>query len=305
MRLLPAASFVALAAGTASAQFVTSITKPLFGSNDPDVFYTDFSLRTNTFLLNPELDPNVTSSAPGFTGLAADEANRRLFASTTAGTTSGIYSIDYDTLTPTFLVNTVTAGAGNGPVMDGLAYDTQNGVLYGTRVLGGSTGAEGLYSIDLATGVSTLVFEYETTATSNFQIGGIDYDPLSGLIYLADDDNTGGRFIYSIDPNNPTGLTEVVAYPAGVTDVDGLGAGGGSLYLLSDGIDGNGGEHVVIDIASGSVIDRIDTPYPAYSGSVIGPINPSGGGAFAPGIPAPATAALLGLAGVAATRRRR
>lgn len=305
MRLLPAASIIALTTGVASAQFVTSITKPLFGSNDPDVFFSDFSAGTSTFLLNPELDPGVTSSAPGFTGLAADEANRRLFASTTAGTTSGIYSIDYDTLTPTFLVNTVTPGAGNGPVMAGLAFDTNNNVLYGTRTLGGSTGAEGLYSIDLATGASTLVFEYETTATSNFQIGGIDFDPTTGLIYLADDDDTGGRFIYSLDPANPSSLTEVVAYPTGVTDVDGLGAGDGMLYLLSDGLDGNNGEHVVLDIATGSVVDTLATPYPAYSDSVIGAINPSGGGAFAPSIPTPGTAALLGLAGLATVRRRR
>ena len=306
MRLIATAALVAVASQVASAQFVTSITKPAFGSNDPDVFFTDFNAGTSTFLLNPELDPNVSSSAPGFTGLAADEANRRLFAGTTAGTTTGIYTIDYDTLTPTFLTTTRNAAGGNGPVLDGLAFDTNTGTLFGTRVLGGSTGAEGLYTIDLATGLTTLVFEYETTATSNFQIGGMDFDPVTGLLYLSDDDDTGGRWIYSIDPANPaSGLTQVVQYPAGVTDVDGLGAGDGKLYLLSDGINGNGGQHVVIDIATGLVIDSIATPYPAYSNSVLGLINPSGGGAFAPGIPAPASAALLGLAGLAAARRRR
>ncbi len=299
----PAAVLSVLLAVSAHAQFVGGITKPVFGSNPPEVFLFTPG-QPDQFLLNPENAPQVMSSAPGFSGLAADEANQRLLAGTTNGTTTGIYSIDYATLTPTFLTTTLRDDGGNGPVMDGLAYDSARGVLYGTRQLGGSTGAEGLYTIDIASGATQLVFEYEPVGSSAFQIGGIDYDAMTDRIYLADDDATGGRNIYSIDAANPAlGLNLEFAYPAGVTDVDGVGAGDGKLFLLSDGVEGNGGQHRIVDIATGNVLDTLASPFPAYSDSPLGKINPSGAGAFAPSIPEPSTLALFSLVLLGVRRR--
>lgn len=272
--------------------FLTGITKPTFGSNPPEVYLANAD-GSNTFLFDAEnYQGVVTASAPGFTGLAADDANNRWIASTTAGLASNLYAIDYDTLDATFLASVRDPRPDDDAlVIDGLAYDSTRGVLYATKVLGGSTGAEALYTIDLATGQAAIAFEYETTATSSFQIGGIDYDPQTDLIYLADDDDTGGRWIYSVDPTNPgAGLTEVVNYAdlGGVIDVDGLGASNGVLFLLSDGTNpaspdaGNGGFHRLYDLATGQVIASPATPFPAYSDSVIGPINPSGAAAAAP-----------------------
>jgi hypothetical protein len=74
----------------------------------------------------------------------------------------------------------------------------------------------------------------------------------------------------------------------GVIDVDGVGASGGVLFLLSDGTNpdntasGNGGLHRLYDLSTGQVIASPATPFPAYSDSVLGRINPSGSAAAAP-----------------------
>ncbi|MEC9374245.1 MAG: hypothetical protein VYC34_10395 [Planctomycetota bacterium] len=299
----------ALAAGAsatgASPQFFTSITKPLFGNNDPDIFFADVQTGASTFLLNPEAEPAISASAPGFTGLAADEPGSRLFAITTNGTRSGLYSLDYATLTPTFLSNITRPASTDGLVLDGLAYDSSRSVLYATRRLGGTTGTEGLYSINPATGESTVLLEYES-GTFNIEISAIDYDPVTDMVYLVDEDADAGRGIYSFNPVDPgAGLSLLASLPSDITDVDGLGAGDGQLFLLSDGPDANGGFHRVFDLTTMTFdIASIPTPYPEYSDSVLGPINPSGGGAYAPGIPGPATA-LLALPATALLARRR
>jgi hypothetical protein len=184
--------------------FLTGITKPTFGSNPPEVYLVNPD-GSSTLLFDAEnYQGVVTASAPGFTGLAADDANNRWIASTTSGLASNLYAIDYDTLDATFLASVRDPRPDDDAlVIDGLAYDSTRGVLYATKVLGGSTGAEALYTVDVTTGQASIAFEYETTATSSFQIGGIDYDAQTDLIYLADDDDTGGRWIYSLDPANP------------------------------------------------------------------------------------------------------
>lgn len=306
-----------LAAGSAHAQFITSITRPTFSQGPTQVFNTNPQTGVATEIFDPRFStPAIPASAPGFTGLAADEAGRRLFASTTNSTRSDLYAIDYGTQTHTLLSSITRPGTTTGMVVDGLAYDSRRGVLYATRTLGGSGGAEGLFSIDIATGASTLAFEYEPTSTSIFTIGGIDYDATTDRIYLSDDDDTNGRNIYSFDPANPSaGLSVVVAYPAGVTDIDGIGAGGGKLYLLSDSqdsasttaIEGNSGLHRIYNILTGQFEGTLPSPYPARTttNAGLGLIDPTGGGAWAPGIPTPGALALLAAAGLVGVRRRR
>ncbi|MEQ8318289.1 MAG: GC-type dockerin domain-anchored protein [Phycisphaerales bacterium] len=279
MRAITAITAVAGMATAASAQFTTGITKPVFGENQPEAFFNEGD--TNTFLFDIETDLGVPATAPGFTGLAGDDANRRFFATVRNGPNDDVYEFSYDDLlNPTKLVETQDAMGGDVSI-DGLAFDSTTGTLYGTRTLGSAGQPEGLFAIDLTTGVLTLVLDYQDTGSS-FAIGGIDFNDDDGLIYLADDDDTGGRWIYSVDPSNPTGLTEVVRFPDGVTDVDGLAAGGGEVFLLTDNADANGGVHHIYDLATGT-FSTADSPYPAPAGTPLAP-NPTGGAAYTPSL---------------------
>ncbi|MEQ9096195.1 MAG: GC-type dockerin domain-anchored protein [Phycisphaerales bacterium] len=280
MRTIATISAAAGLATAAHAQFTTGITKPVFGENQPEAY---FNLGdTNTLLFDIETDLGLPATAPGFTGLAGDDRNRRFFATVRNGPNDDVYEFSYDDLfNPTKLVETQDA-AGNDISIDGLAYDTDTGILYGTRTLGSGGQPEGLFAIDLATGVLTLVLDYQDTS-STYTIGGIDFNEDDGLIYLADDDETGGRWIYSVDPLDPTaGLTEVVRFPDIVTDVDGLAAGGGEVFLLTDNADANGGVHHIYNLADGT-FSTADSPYPAPAGSPIAP-NPTGGAAYTPNL---------------------
>lgn len=296
---------------SAQGQFITAITKPTFGLNNPDVYNVNTSTGASTFLFNADFIP---ASAPGFGGLAADELNRRLFGTVRNGAQDDLYALDYDTLTPTLLATIRRPGTTTGMAVDGLAYDSLRGALYATRVLGGTSGAEALFRVDLATGDTSVVLEYEPTTTSNFTIGAIDYDPQTDRIYLVDEDDTGGRNIYRVDPSAVTPVLDfVTALPLPITDVDGLAAGDGKLYLVSDGpdipgtttIEGNGGNHYVYDIAVNTFSILGPTPYPEYNNSSLGRINPSAAGAYAPGIPEPALLAPVALAALAGLRSRR
>lgn len=311
--VVAAASVAALlsAASAASGQFITAITKPTFGLNNPDVYNVNPTTGAATFLFNADFIP---ASAPGFGGLAADEPNRRLFGTVRNGAQDDLYSLDYSTLTPTLLGTIRRPGTTTGMAVDGLAYDSLRGSLYATRVLGGTSGAEALFRVDIATGDTSIFLEYEPTTTSNYTIGAIDYDPLTDRIYLVDEDDTGGRNIYSVNPAAATPVLDfVAALPAPITDVDGLAAGDGRLYLVSDGpdiagtatIEGNGGNHYVYDIAAGTFSILGPTPYPEYNTSSLGRINPSAAGAFAPGIPEPTLLAPTAAVALAAFGRRR
>lgn len=317
IRTAAAAAVVAAASATAHAQFITSITRPTFSLGPTQVFNTNPLTGQNVEIFDPRFsNPAIPASAPGFTGLAADEGGQRLFAITTNGTRSDLYSIDYATRTPTFLAALTRPASSTGIVLDGLAFDTRRGVLYGTRTLGGTGQNEGLYTIDISTGATSLAFEYEPTTGSTFTIGGLDYDALTDRLYLSDDDDTGGRNLYSMDPTSlASGLLLLTAYPAGVTDIDGIGAGNGKLYLLSDSqdtpstaaIEGNGGLHRVYNVLTGQWETPLVSPYPqrTTTNAALGLIDPTGGGAWAPGIPTPGALALIAGAGLLSSRRRR
>lgn len=307
------ATAVLLASAVSHAQFIHGVTQPTFGTNPPAVFLTDVTTGTSAFQFNAT-SALFPASAPGFGGLAADEPGRRLFASIRNGAQDDIWSISYDAYAAVKLTTVRRPGLTTFMSVDGLAYDTDRSVLYGTRGLGGSTGPEALVSINPLTGESAVILEYEPTTTSLYTINAIDYDPLTKLIYLIDEDDTGGRNIYSVNPSATTpALNLVAALPAPITDVDGLAAGNGKLYLVSDGLDiastagieGNGGNHYVFDIAASTFSILGPTPYPEYNNSSLGRINPSSGAAFAPGlIPEPSSLGFLAAAGLFMLRRR-
>ncbi|MEQ8844363.1 MAG: GC-type dockerin domain-anchored protein [Phycisphaerales bacterium] len=276
---IPFAAGLALSATAAHAQYTTGITKPVFGENQPEAYFNEGD--DNTFLFDIETELGIPATAPGFNGLAGDDANRRFFASVRNGPNDDIYEISYDDLlNPVKLVETQDA-AGNDVSIDGLAYDPATNTLYATRTLASAGQPEGLFTVDLSTGVLTVVLDYQDTDFS-LTIGGIDFNPDDGLVYLVDDDDGNGRWIYTVDPADPTGLTEVVQLPANITDVDGLAVGDGEVFLLTDNADFNDGVHHIYNLADGT-FSTADSPYPPRAGSPIVP-NPSGGAAYTPGL---------------------
>lgn len=287
-----AAFALLVGAGTASAQFVTSITRPVFSTGPTTVYEVNTTTGASTQVFDPlAANPAIPATAPGFTGLAYDATFRRMFAITTNGAQSDLYSLDIDNgWVAVRLSQLKRPNSTTGIVMDGLAFDQKRRILYGTRTLGGTGQDEGLYSIDPATGATTLVLLYEPTTTSLYTIGGIDWCPVTDKIYLSDDDDTTGRNIYSIDAGTPTVLNLVTAYDTGVTDIDGLAAGGGKLYLLSDSqdsastaaVEGNNGLHRVYNLLTSTWEAPITSPYPVRTttNAAFGLIDPTGGGAW-------------------------
>jgi len=290
-RAAVALAVAATAATSAHAQFATSITRPSFSLGPATLDVVNVQSGASTLLLNTLAAPVIPATAPGFTGLAYDAVNQRLFASTTNGTASSLYSVDAITGVATFIINVRRPDNSAGMVIDGLAFDQKRRVLYATRVLGGVGQNESLYTINLATGVATQVFEYEPVSTSIFTIGGIDWCPVTDKIYLSDDDDTGGRNLYSYTPGGPAALTLLAAYETGATDFDGIAAGGGRLYLLSDSqdsastasvVEGNNGLHRVYNLLTNLWEAPIVSSYPARTttNTAFGLIDPTGGGAW-------------------------
>ncbi|MBX3382698.1 MAG: hypothetical protein KF864_04215 [Phycisphaeraceae bacterium] len=306
IRTLAALAGLALCAAGANAQFITGITKPVFSTNQPNAYFVDAAAGSSTFLFDIQTDLGIPATAPGFGGLAGDDANRRFFASVRNGPKDDIYEFSYDNLfSPVKLVET-KGSAGQQVAVDGLAYDTLRGVMYATRTLASANEAEGLFTVDLTTGTLTTVLDYATQpgGASAYSIAAIDYDASLDLLFLVDETATGGRWIYSLSPTNiGAGFTPVAQLPANIVDVDGLGAGNGMLLLVTDNASANDGLHWVYDYHAGT-FTGIASPYPAPAGTPIAP-NPSSGGAFTPNIPAPGVAAAFALAGLAGLRRRR
>ena len=316
---MTAVAMLLAAATAANAQFATCITRPVALGSVPNpnpalVHELDLASGQSTVFFDPlNATPPIPATAPGFQGLAADEANRRLFAITTNGLHSDLYAINYDTGLATFIAQckidpavVSTATNTNGVVLTGLGYDSVRQRLIGTRSLqAGSVAAgtfrpEGLYEVNLRTGQTTPVRTFEVSPASDFTIDGIDYDAASDSFFMADDDDTGGRNVYSLAASNlDAALTLVFTYPAGVNDVDGLAVGGGKVLLLSDGVQGNGGFHTIYDLATGTFDRTIATPYPSYAPSSIGLVNPSGGATYAPGLFGPSGPVACSLADIA------
>ena len=174
----------------------------------------------------------------------------------------------------------VTGPAGDAVRLDGLAYS--NGTLYGWNQFDTAANLAGLYSIDM----TSLVATQQLVDTTGNGISGIDADPASGLIYGLDD--ASGQIV-SIDPS--TGISALAAYNVG-TDVDGLAAGPGTLYLVQD--EPNAIE--VFDIATLTYTSTIASPF-----SVADTFS----GAAYVQVPEPGAASLMLLGLLAFVRRRR
>ena len=206
---------------------------------------------------------------PQIAGAAADEGNGILYMSNNPTSPTGqtfIYAWPYNSPSDPVLVVTDPADVnGAGVDCSGLAFG--NGTLYALNQFGGTT--DGIYSIDLITGLATLEFAF----TGGVDVGGFDFNSSDGRFYCTSD-AAAARGIYVVDLALQS-QTLVATYPAGVTDVDGCAVdptGPGVVYLIED----NPAPLHAFDIGTGSYLPALTSP---VTGTYI-----YSGGAWAPGM---------------------
>ena len=154
-----------------------------------------------------------------------------------------LLAIDVDTGASSSL-GTITANTFELRI-DGLAIS--NGVLYGVHQFDDANNVSGLYSIDLGTFEATFIASIPTG-----NVSGIDADPSTGIIYAVDD--TAAQ-VQQIDLDGT--ITNLVAYPAGYVDVDGLAVGYGVAYLIAD----EAQDIVPLDLSTLTYGTPITTPF--------------------------------------------
>jgi subtilisin-like proprotein convertase family protein len=151
--------------------------------------------------------------------------------------------------------------ANDGATLSMVALGMHDGVLIGGRNIGSTNTPEGLYSIDPATGVATLLEAYADPA--NTDIGGLDSDPVTGLLY-GTNDAAANRGLVQIPLDGSGTYTLVTPYPAGETDLDGLAVGtDGRAYLIEDDSVAASGQIHVWDFGLAAYQTPIPTPWPS------------------------------------------
>lgn len=265
-----AALCVLVISGLARAQLIVG--------NDQSGTASIYNVNVSTGVATPIYTSSTNEAKPW--GMAYDPETNTLYWNN--GST--LYSSPYGpVLTPTTLGGMTFNGASVNYV--GLGWS--NGKLYGTR----NIATEAVYQIDVVTRDSTQVYVYSST----FDFGGLDGDQTTGRLYGLSDTAPAGsvRGLYELDTSLQT-ATFKAPYPAGETDIDGLGVNAGLAYYVTDGPNTTQPNFYVFDIATGAQVGTLPSPF-------------TGSGTFSAGtfIPEPAGAALLGLAGLAAVRRRR
>lgn len=191
------------------------------------VYGTDNANDMDNYLLDVA---TTVSSGPVFTGqelfgLADDDTNMLLYGSEEGR----VASWTYGSAAPMALaISPVDPSNGNSIRSEAMFHHAN--VLYGVDEFG-AVGQEGIYSFDLVTGAATLVYLYQDTA---LDIGGMDVDPTTGLVY-GTSDAAANQGIIEIDLGLGT-ETNIAAYPTGSNnDIDGLAVSpSGTLYLIQD-----------------------------------------------------------------------
>lgn len=261
-------------AGTAQAQLVIG-TAPLQSTNPAD---------TNNGIWHVDVTTGVSTqlySDVGAWGMTSDNNGRIWFTSNDGG----LYSFLLGDAAPMFhaTVNP-TEPLPSNETLQGLAF--VDDTLYGWEILDSANNPgvhSGLYTLDPLTGTRTYIGDINESSN----IAGIDADPATGIVYGVND---ATRMLATIDLTTGAS-TDFAPYPAGRTDIDGLAAGNGKLYLVEDQ---NEPIHV-FDIASGTYDAPIPTPF----------VNSDifSGAAFI--VPEPGSLAPLMVIGAVLLRRRR
>ena len=122
------------------------------------------------------IDVINNTSVPAFTGFAAwgaayDAANNKVYFNN-----GGIL---HEYFPSTGTVNVLGQMTYNGSNVNFVGLAFHNGVLYGVR----NIATEGLYTINTTTRDATLLFAY----AMSFDLGGLDADPVTGIIYATND----------------------------------------------------------------------------------------------------------------------
>lgn len=170
----------------------------------------------------------------------------------------------------------------NGGSVNFVGLTFHNGRLYGTR----NIATEAVYSIN----IDTLTASQEYVYPSTFDFGGLEADPVSGILYGLSD--SGGAGLYKIDLNAPS-TSFVAGYPAGETDIDGLAVFNDIAYYVTDGPNTSQPNFYRVDVMTGAILGTLPSPF-------------TGSGTFSAAtyVPEPATIAALALLGVLGLRRR-
>ncbi|GMU66161.1 MAG: hypothetical protein AMXMBFR36_24350 [Acidobacteriota bacterium] len=187
-------------------------------------------------------------------GAAFDVSNNTIYIS--SGSTFHHWVVGDPTVTT---IGSFTSAA-DGATLSMVTLGMHDGMLIGGRNISSATNPEGLYSIDPATGIATLLEAYADAAGTD--IGGLDSDPVSGLLY-GTNDAAANRGLVQIPLDGSGTYTVVTPYPAGETDIDGLAVGtDGRAYLIEDDSVGAAGQIHVWDFGLAAYQTPIPTPWP-------------------------------------------
>lgn len=270
-------SLVRISAVLAALSLGAAAQAQLIVGNDQSGTATIWNVDPDTGTATALYSASTTAAKPW--GMAYDGASNTLYWNN--GST--LFSSPFGpTLTPTNL-GTMMFGTSTINFV-GLGF--KDGLLYATR----NIATEAVYTVDPDTLQATQVYVYPST----FDFGGLDFDDTTGILYgLSDTAPTGSvRGLYEIDY---VGMTQTfrAPYPAGETDIDGLAVHNGLAYYVTDGPNTTQMNFYVFDIASGTQVDTIPSPF-------------TGSGTFAAAtwVPEPASLTLLA-AGFVLLRRRR
>lgn len=259
---------LALVASAAHAQLVVGNDQ----SGTASMYYIDVNSGVATSIYSAS-----DSSAKPW-GMAYDPGSNTLYWNN--GSTLFSSPFDINGLTPTNL-GTMSF---NGSTVNFVGLGFRNGMLVGTR----NISTEAVYEIDPVTRVANQTFVY----SSSLDFGGVDVDATDNSLYGLSD--AGGSGLYLIDDTADT-VAFKAPYPAGETDIDGLGVYNGIAYYVTDGPNSTQANFYIYDIATGTQLGTLRSPF-------------TGSGTFAAGayvVPAPGALGLLSLGALAAFRRRR
>jgi hypothetical protein len=234
---MKSAFVAALLCAPAAAQLVVG--------NDQSGVATIYVIDVATGVATPIYSASTTDAKPW--GMAYDASTNTLYWNN-GGT---LFSSPMgNPLTPTNLGGLTY----NGGTVNYVALSFQNGKLYGTR----NIATEAVYEIDPVTRDGVLLWAYPT----GFDFGGLEHDASNGLLYGLSDaaPSPQVRGLYQIDTVAQT-TTFIAGYPGTETDIDALAVANGTAYFVSDGPNTTQANFYVIDVATGTQIGTIPSPF--------------------------------------------